>query len=161
MTQSDRHHYTDCGLDNVYLLNGFEPVETPRGVGIRIKNRDGLHLAIGRYLVREKRDLNGKEFRFLRNELNMTQQNIGRVCRVDGQTIARWEKGETSKIPGAAQSVIRMLYEWKTGGDKEITRLLEELSELDEIMHGDEETPEPLDFEDTDEGWQQTESIAA
>lgn len=57
MTQSDRYHYTECGLDNVYLLNGFEYVETPRGSGAMIKNWKGLHGAIGRHLVREKKKI--------------------------------------------------------------------------------------------------------
>jgi putative transcriptional regulator len=161
MTQSDRYHYTECGLDNVYLLNGFEPVETPRGVGIRIRDREGLHLAISRLLVREKKDLNGKEFRFLRHELDMTQQVIANVLRVDTQTVARWEKGRTGAIPGPAQGMIRVLYEAKTGGNIEITRLLEELAELDEIIHGDDDGTEAIDFEDTGEGWQQSELVAA
>ena len=97
--------------------------------------------------------LNGKEFRFLRHELDMTQQLVANILRVDYQTIARWEKGITAKIPGSAQAVLRVLYESKTGGNVEITRLLAELSELDEIIHGDEEESEPLDFEDTEDGW--------
>jgi putative transcriptional regulator len=160
--QSDRRYrYTECGLDNVYLLNGFEPVETPRGVSAQIRDREGLHLAIGRHLVREKKELSGKEFRFLRHELDMTQQLVASLLQVDAQTVARWEKGKAKQIPGPAQGMIRVLYEYKTGGDVEITRLLQELSELDEIIHGDEEEAEPLDFEDTEDGWQQTEGVAA
>jgi len=49
----------------------------------------------------------------------------------------------------------------KPVGDVEIIQLLEELAELYEIIHGDEEGPEALDFEDTEEGWQQSESLAA
>jgi DNA-binding transcriptional regulator YiaG len=162
MTKSNhRYRYTECGLDNVYLLNGFDPVETPRGMATRITNREGLHLAIGRYLVREKRDLNGKELRFLRHELDMTQQIVANMLRVDVQTVARWEKGKTGAVPGAVQGMIRVLYELKTGGDVEVVRLLKELSELDEIIHGDEEATEPLDFEDTEEGWQQSEVVPA
>jgi transcriptional regulator with XRE-family HTH domain len=85
----------------------------------------------------------------------MTQQVVANMLRVDVQTVARWEKGKTGAVPGAAQGMIRVLHELKTGGDIEIIRLLEELSELDEIIHGDDERPEPLDFEDTEEGWQQ------
>jgi putative transcriptional regulator len=48
MFRSDRYHYTECGLDNIYLLNGFDPVETPRGKGVTIRNIDGLHRAIGK-----------------------------------------------------------------------------------------------------------------
>ena len=75
MVASDRYHYRECGLDNIYLLNGFEYVETPRGMGVTIKARQGLHKAIGAMLV-EKRSLTGKEFRFLRHELTLTQANL-------------------------------------------------------------------------------------
>jgi putative transcriptional regulator len=158
MTQSDRYHYTECGLDNVYLLNGFKYVETPRGKGATIKDRDGLHRAIGRYLVREKKNLSGKEFRFLRHELDMTQLLIANLLNVDVQTVARWEKRKTVEIPGPAQGLIRLLYEEHTNGNRKITTLLAELAELDEIIHGDDEA---LEFEDTEEGWQASDLVAA
>jgi putative transcriptional regulator len=146
----DRYHYTECGLDNIYLLNGFDFVETPRGRGAAIKDRDGLHRAIGRMLVREKKDLTGKQFRFLRHELNMTQQLLAGLLGVDTQTVARWEK-EISEIPGPAQGLIRLLYEEHTNGNKAISEPLRKLAELDELIHGDDET---MEFEDTDDGWQ-------
>jgi putative transcriptional regulator len=158
MTQSDRYHYSECGLDNVYLLNGFEYVETPRGRGVAIKDREGLHLAIGRLLVRERKILTGKEFRFLRHELDMTQQLVANLSRVDVQTVARWEKGKT-EIPGSAQGMIRVLYEEKTGGNREIAQLLLELAELDEAIHSEDEA---IAFEkDMEEGWQRSELLAA
>ena len=49
------HHYTQCGLGNVYLRNGFEVVSTKYGEAIRIHDMDGLHGAIGMYLIREKK----------------------------------------------------------------------------------------------------------
>jgi putative transcriptional regulator len=157
MTQSDRYQYTECGLDNVYLLNGFKYVETPRGRGAVIKDRGGLHRAIGRFLVREKKNLTGKEFRFLRHELDMTQQLVANLLHVDVQTVARWEKGRT-EIPGPAQGLIRLLYEERTNGNRKIATLLERLAELDEIIHSDDEA---LEFEDTEEGWQASDLVAA
>jgi len=156
MLQSTRYHYTECGLDNIYLLNGHDPVETPRGIGVMIQDVDGLHLAIGRMLVREKRDLRGREIRFLRHELNLTQQNLALVLRVNVQAVARWEKEQTKEgIPGPAQGLIRLLYEEHTRGNKKIMEPLKRLAELDELMNdGADET---IDFVDTgDEGWQRS-----
>lgn len=149
MLQSDRYHYTECGLDNIYLVNGFTVVETPRGGGVQINNIEGLHEAIGSMLVREKQNLSGKEFRFLRHELNMTQQTLALLLRVDVQSVAGWEKG-LRKVPGAAQCVIRLLYEEHIKGNPAIREPLERLAELDEIMHGDDE----VTFVPTANGWQ-------
>src|SRR4051812_19378059 len=43
--------YTDCGLDDVYLVSGYEKEESHHGESLSIKNLDELHEAIGRYLA--------------------------------------------------------------------------------------------------------------
>jgi putative transcriptional regulator len=89
----------------------------------------------------------------------MTQQLVANLLHVDVQTVARWEKGKAkTEIPGPAQGMIRVLYNAKADGNREITLLLEELSELDEIIHGDDEA---LEFEETEEGWQTSDLVAA
>ncbi len=153
MLQSNRYHYAECGLDNIYLVNGFEYVETPRGSGVMIQNLEGLHLAIGRMLVRERRSLRGKEFRFLRHELNLTQQNLALILGVNVQGVAQWEKDKPQNgIPGPAQRLIRLLYEEHTKGNKKIMEPLKRLAELDEIMN--DGIDDDIDFVDTKEGWQ-------
>lgn len=150
--QSDRYHYTECGLDNIYLLNGFESVETPRGKAVQIKNIDGLHRAIGTMLAQEKKNLNGNEFRFLRHEINQTQQTLAGILGVNVQSVARWEKGRTkSTIDGPAQRLLRILYMEFIKQNNDIAESLRELSELDEILENDDED---IVFTDTGEGWQ-------
>lgn len=152
MLQSNRYQYTECGLSNIYLLDGFETVETPRGSGVKIQDIEGLHLAIGQMLVRETRDLGGKEFRYLRHELNLTQQNLAALLGVDVQAIARWEKDKNIEgIYGPAQRLIRLLYEEQTKGNEGIIKPLQRLAELDEIMNDGAE--EHLDFVGADDGW--------
>ena len=56
MAHVDRYHYSECGLDNIYLYNGFEFVETPRGRAVNIRDIEGLHRAIGLILVRDKKN---------------------------------------------------------------------------------------------------------
>jgi DNA-binding transcriptional regulator YiaG len=130
-------------------VGGVEFTETPRGKGVTIKDIEGLHRVIGSILVRERKNLNGREFRFLRHEINATQQLVATLLRVDVQTVGRWERGEC-EIPGPAQGLIRLLYEEKINDNKAISEPLERLAELDEQSA----THEEITLHETPEGWQ-------
>ena len=156
MLQSNHpYRYTESGLDNVYLINGFDHVETPGGQSVVIKNLDGLHHAIGRILVSEPKLLTGKEFRFLRHEINLTQRDLAAILGVEVQAVGRWERGEI-KIPGPAQRLIRLIYNEKVNGNCEIIEPLKRLAELDELLNGDSE----MTFEEIGESWKQAEEAA-
>lgn len=146
--RSKLHHYKGCGLDNVYLEGGVEYVKTPRGKALQIKDLEGLHRVIGHWLADEKKNLVGKEFRFLRHEINLTQQNLAAILDTDVQNIGRWEREEV-KVPGPAQAIIRLLYREKVNGNTAISEPLERLAELDEEM---EDGPD-VTFESGPEGW--------
>ena len=123
------HHYTQCGLGNVYLRNGFEVVSTKYGEAIRIHDMDGLHGAIGMYLIREKKQLDGMEIRFLRHEMDLSQNMLGKLLDKSAQSIARWEKGQT-RMDGPADRLLRLLYEshaTDTGRGHGIPELLAQL----------------------------------
>lgn len=141
-------HYTDCGLDDVYLLSGYEREQTPYGDGISIKNLDQLHIAIGCYLTRQKKALSGKELRFLRKQLDLTQSHLGKMLGLNSpQQVARWEKGE-SEISGAADILIRALFIQHAGGHLDLKGLVKALEDLDTPM-----TDEKSFFEKTPDGW--------
>ena len=144
---SELHHYRECGLDNVFLLNGFTVRETRRGRAVSIEDIDGLHRAIGTHLAREKRTLTGAELRFLRVEMGLSQKLLGMLLGKTAQTVARWEKGQ-SRIDGTADRVVRVLYAEQTGENEKIRNVLQELAALDDLAGDDE-----FRFEDTDEGW--------
>lgn len=145
----DRYHYTECGLDYIYLANGFRIVEGPRGKSIHVQDIDGLHRAIGEMLLYEKKTLTGKEFRFLRHELNMTQVDLAALMGVDVQNVGRWERKKTG-IPGPAQRIVRLLYQEKINNNRAICEPLEQLAAMDEAK----DKPERISFEPTNEGWQ-------
>ena len=108
---------------------------------------DGLHRVIGSYLVRERKTLNGREVRFLRHELDLSQKTLGELLGKSGQTIARWEKGK-GNIDGPADRLLRLLYELHTGVRRSVKKLLRQLAEMD--SHVDES----VQFEETGKGWQ-------
>jgi putative transcriptional regulator len=141
MTQTG-YQYTESGLDNVRLANGFRYVDGPGGRHVLvIEDIDGLHRAIGRTLVQTKKDLTGKEIRFLRHEMLMSQLALASLLEVDEQTVARWEKGRTV-IPKPAEALIRLLYREHTrsgpdnGKRPAIRDLLDHIAKLEEEIHG-------------------------
>lgn len=102
-------HYRRSGLDNIYLLNGFEAVWEDGERYVTVLDVDGLHKAIGFHLVCSRKVLTPKEIRFLRKTLDLTQSELGRLIGQSDQQIARWEKGENN-ISGPADRLLRILF---------------------------------------------------
>jgi putative transcriptional regulator len=124
------YQYKMSGLDDVYLLSGYDTVDTEHGPGVVIQNMDGLHRAIGEYLARHKKALSGKEIRFLRHEMDITQGLLGNILRVTDQTVARWEK-EQVLIPGPEELLLRVTYLLHLSQKVDVRELAEALSNLD------------------------------
>lgn len=108
------YHYTECGLDYVYLVDGFDVVETAYGRAVQVANAGKLDRAIALAVVERQNRLAGQEVRFLRGLLDMTQAELGKTLGKDAQTVARWEKGQT-EIPSTEDIAIRQIYLEETG----------------------------------------------
>ena len=104
------YHLKAVGLPNIYLLNGvsFEKDEE-YGETVRIDSLKGLHRAIGLYIIEKPSLMTGKEFRFLRKQIGLTQEDLGRKLSISAQTIANYEKQVTSNI-GPADAFLRFAY---------------------------------------------------
>lgn len=144
------YHYTECGLSNIYLLNGFKIIETPRGKSVSINDVDGLHKAIGLSLSTSKKNLSPEEIRFLRHELLLSQNSLARLLGVSEQAIRRWENGKFD-IPKPSETLLRLLYNEHVLGKGEVTKMLKRIADLEDKMNDHE-----LLFEDTANGWQKT-----
>ena len=102
------YHYRECGLDNV-MIDGVVPCRDDDGDEVvTIPNVTGLHRAIAAAIVHRKAGMSGKELRFLRTEMGMTQAELAKVVHHDTQSIGRWERGEIPIEPNA-EAVIRLL----------------------------------------------------
>lgn len=108
-SQDAPFHYRRCGLDNVYLLNGFDAEWEDEERYVNVLDVDGLHRAIGVHLVTTRKTLAPKEIRFLRRTLDLTQAEMGRLIGQSDQQIARWEKGENN-ISGPADRLLRLMF---------------------------------------------------
>ncbi len=106
------YHYTECGLDNV-LIEGISPVSDDNGEAvITIPKIGRLHKAIAAMVVNKLNALTGKEIRFLRTEMGMTQAELALVLRCQSLTISRWERSETM-FDETADALLRLLAQEK------------------------------------------------
>ncbi len=102
------YHYTESGLETV-LLYGVEPVIDDDGDEVvTILNINGLHKAIACAILSRKGLMTGRELRFLRTEMGLTQAELARSVHKDHQTVGRWERGETP-IDQNAETLIRLM----------------------------------------------------
>ena len=81
----------------------------------------------------------------------------GGLLNESSQTVARWEKGQ-STIDGAADRLLRLIYESVTANKGVITKkvkdVLEQLAELDNCRE------DLMEFEDTSRGWRPFADVA-
>ena len=125
------YNYTECGLDNVFLVNGFE-LKDGR---LRIDNIEGLHREIGRWLVSNKKSLSGAEIRFLRHELEMSQATVAKLLGVTEQTVLRWERKRSDRNTknAAAERTLRLLYLDKIAEHPKVIEVLESIADLEDL----------------------------
>lgn len=127
------YHYTESGLDNVWLENGVTVEAHPNyGELVSIVDVKGLHEAIGRWLVSQPRALTGSEFRFLRLELDMSQKTLAAMVGTNEQSVAKWEKARTKAVANrAAERLLRLAYIEYCSGAPEFSKVIDRLTQLD------------------------------
>lgn len=139
------HHYLECGLPDVWLVNGYQPLSTPYGDGVAVENVEALHRAIAMHLVQRAEPLTGAEFRFLRIELDLSQARLAAYFGNDAQSVALWEK--RGKIPAWADRFLRAIYRERIEGAAHIEEIVARLNS--------DAPPSPprAVFEETEAGW--------
>jgi len=125
------YHYKGCGLPNIILLSGYSVEEFDSELSYSVKDVYALHKAIGRVIATKAGSLTPAEVRFLRDEMNLTQLELGLLMGVSSQAVARYEKGKTG-IGGPAERLLRALYLRHLNEEIDIIELAEYLSQLDE-----------------------------
>ena len=103
------YHYTESGLDYVWLTGGFVREETGYGPAVMVENATKLDHAIAVSAIRYRRHLTGQEVRFLRGLMDMTQEALADLLGKDVQSIARWERSKTN-IPPTEDRALRQIF---------------------------------------------------
>lgn len=139
--------YRGCGLEGIYLLNGYSTEIHDGEMHVSIADVDGLHFAIGRHLVAHRKALSPKEIRFLRNTMGLTQAELAARLGNTSQSVARWEKGE-SDIPGTAEKLLRAVFLATLDRSEDLQALKDLLErQLDVLDVLDETHTPPAQFE--------------
>ena len=140
------YHYQECGLRNVWLVNGYDMHTTPYGDGVSIHDIEGLHRAIARGLVNKAAKLTGSELRFLRKEMGLSQAKLALILGNEDQTVALWEKRGTQ--PKIADRFVRALYREFVEGNAHIRDMIDLLVDADR-----EDREERINFVQGSQGW--------
>ncbi|MBD8651461.1 helix-turn-helix domain-containing protein [Rhizobium sp. CFBP 13726] len=119
------HHYTECGLTNVFIAGIEVQVDDDGDEVITIPAVNELHMVIADGIVRHEKGITGEELRFLRTEMGLTQAELAGFVNRDKQSVGRWERGEV-EIDSLAETMIRRLAIEKLGltnaGIEELSR---------------------------------------
>ena len=146
--------YQGCGLDNVYLRNGYrETVSAAGEKGVFIEDIEGLHKVIAIVIVDDTSPLDAKTFRFLRKELDMSQRKFGEYMDVEEQTVSLWERAR-KPIPHAADVLLRTLTKETCSGNAELMRMLERMNSIDREIRSN------IELEKNDGHWEQLKQAA-
>lgn len=127
------YHYTESGLRNVWLVNGYKRHKTAYGPGRSIEDAHGLHRTIALWIIANRKRLSGSELRFLRKELDLSQAQLARMLGCEEQTVSLWER--QGRMPKMADRFVRAIYREIAEGNAGIREMIERLS----VEHG----PEP------------------
>ena len=101
------HRYMECGLDNVIIDGISTAVDDAGETVLTIPNVNGLHRAIALGIVARRSGMSGKELRFLRTEMGMTQAELAAMIHREPLAISRWERAE-NPIDSNAEALVRL-----------------------------------------------------
>lgn len=127
------YHYTECGLDNVWLENGYTIHRTPYGKGVSIDDADGLQEVLVSEVLKKKGRMTGKELRFLRSHLALSQDSLGKLLSASEQSVSLWER--TGKVPATTDALVRMLSVERLKGNVKVTAILDRINDVERIVN--------------------------
>ena len=142
-----RFHYIGCGLPDIWLRNGFEVRSTGYGESVSIRDVEGLHRAIALELVDNRPELTGAEVRFLRTEMDLSQDQLAELLDVPLVSVRDWEEN-LSAVPGPAERLIRALYVESACGALRMRSLIDRIARLNR-----DACDARLEFEACKNGW--------
>ena len=129
-------HYTLCGLDNVWLASGYQIKVTKYGRAVSIFDTEGLHRLLMMALINKSGLLSGKEFRFLRVQLGLSQQGLGTFLGgLSENAVSLWERKNT--VPPIYDHWLRLMVIAKFSGDTKVADAVERIHAVEKLIHQD------------------------
>jgi transcriptional regulator with XRE-family HTH domain len=97
-----------------------------------------------------------KEIKFLRQQMDMTQPELGARLRLSDQSVARWEKDQCG-LPGPADLMLRVLFLGQPGGAAGGKEMLRDIIKLLDKMQARDESKQKADVFEHGKQWQDSE----
>ena len=109
-TRIGKHHYTESGLQNVWLkgVEIFECNECGENFAF-IPCANDIHKYIAEILLQKEDQLSGREIRFLRKHMGLKAKDFAKQIGVMNVTVSRWEREEIIP-PKTIDRLIRYFY---------------------------------------------------
>jgi DNA-binding transcriptional regulator YiaG len=117
------YKYTESGLSNVWLENVPVKQCACRGVAGSIFRLRRLHELIARKLIEKPVLLEGKEIRFLRENLFLSSKAFSEKLGVGITTLSKWENNSQRHSP-TNDRLIRAMYSILKGSTKRFQRIV-------------------------------------
>lgn len=127
------HHYTTCGLENVWLQNGYVEKVTAYGKAVAVVDADELHNTLALWLTNKPGRLTGKELRFLRTQLCLSQSSLATMMGATEQSVSLWER--TGKVPKSNDALVRMIVLEKLEGDGKVSEVIDRINTVDRLVN--------------------------
>lgn len=127
------YHYTECGLDNVWLCNGYVEKKTAYGKAVSISDANELHKLLAEQLLKKPARLTGKEFRFLRVQLGLSQSAVAKAQGVTEQNVSLWERH--GKVPKANDQLMRVMYMLHEAKDQFLREAFNRIMTVERLVH--------------------------
>ncbi len=102
------YHYTECGLNHVFIEGAGEFDDHAGKESVTIPAIGQLHRVIAEGIVTRQARMTGRELRFLRTEMGLTQARLAAILKVAPLTVSRWERSE-SPVNDLAEMLVRLL----------------------------------------------------
>lgn len=124
------YRYTMCGLDYIHLRNGYRVRNTDYGTGVSIERADELDRMIAWTVIFSHSRLRGQEVRFFRSLIDCSQAELAAEMGVKRITVARWESGTHTPIPGPADRLLRVKVAHDLFTENDVQAVVELLPEI-------------------------------
>ena len=137
------YNYSECGISNV-MIYGITPFIDDEGDEvISIKNIEGLHKAIAQAVIQKKGHITAEELRFLRTEMEETQETFAKKIGYERLQVSRWENGDVD-VPQVVDIVVRIMAVQKLFGNsgpdiEETSKKISEQSDKDLAIQAEDD----------------------
>ncbi len=102
------YRYTECGLDNVILEGMLIEADDSGEETYTIPNVNELHRMIAHAVITQKHGMSGRELRFIRTEMGITQEELAALLHATRVSVSRWER-EENPMDSQTEFMVRIL----------------------------------------------------